>query len=178
MASWRTASPDSGTPRSDGRLWSSRLRAWRKTACHKDRCALASVFNTQRPSRRRRQGSFWPEAGAWPKWSKTKALPGFIFGPKPAPGRSGQKPRRCQGSFWAEAGASPKWSKTETRPGLILARSRRLVEVVQIEALLRLIFGPKPAHAPLGACPGPSMCGGAGACIAPRVRSSLVAIRR
>ena len=141
---------------------------------------------------------FWPKAGAWPNWSKTEALPGIIlarsrrlaelvenggaarvhFGPKPAPGRSGQKPRRCQGSFWAEAGASPKWSKTETRPGLILARSRRLVEVVQIEALLRLIFGPKPAHAPLGACPGPSMCGGAGACIAPRVRSSLVAIRR
>ena len=29
---------------------------------------------------RRGPGSFWPGAGAWPKWSKTEALPGFILG--------------------------------------------------------------------------------------------------
>ena len=65
------------------------------------------------------RGHFWPEAGAWPKLSKTEALPGFIlaqggrlaevvknqgaarvhFGPKLAPRRSGQKQRRCQGLF-------------------------------------------------------------------------------
>ncbi len=50
------------------------------------------------------------------------------FGPKPAPGRSGQKQRRCQGSFWPEAGAWPKWSRSEALPGGL--------------------SGPKPAHAP------------------------------
>ena len=121
---------------------------------------------------------FWPKAGAWPNWSKTEALPGIILARSRRLAELVENGGAARVHFGPEAGASPKWSKTETRPGLILARSRRLVEVVQIEALLRLIFGPKPAHAPLGACPGPSMCGGAGACIAPRVRSSLVAIRR
>ena len=59
------------------------------------------------------------------KWSKSEALLGVIFGPKPAPGRSCQKQRRCQGSFWPKAGAWLKWSKTKALPGFI--------------------FGPKPA---------------------------------
>ena len=79
------------------------------------------------------------------KWSKSEALLGVIFGPKPAPGRSCQKQRRCQGSFWPKAGAWLKWSKPRRCQGSFLARSRRLAEVVKNQGAARVHFGPKLA---------------------------------
>ena len=49
----------------------------------------------------------------------------------------------ARGRFWPKAGAWPKWSKTEALPGLILARSRRLAEVVQIRGVARGSFWPE-----------------------------------
>ena len=81
--------------------------------------------------------------------------------------------------MYIERGGEETLGPTDGLPRCIFAcRAQVPTKWSKSEALLRLIFGLKPAHAPLGACPGPSMCGGAGACIAPRVRSSLVAIRR
>ena len=70
------------------------------------------------PNPRRCEGSFWPKAGACPKWSKSEALPGVIFGPKRALGRSGQNPSASTALFCSKVGAGQEYPKSERLHGL------------------------------------------------------------